>query len=149
MLEITAFDELSIRMRLEDLTQTQVEFAFDYVRISDGVDETGGPGPAANRLHARAEHRHQADQGAGRVAGRAGRVRDGQWLAGSLAASAGAPAGCGHPSAPPGAVRRQGRPGQRRDAGVPGSEFAADPAETCASQTINFLPDKRLCLFEI
>jgi enediyne biosynthesis thioesterase len=39
MLEITAFDELSIRMRLEDLTQTQVEFSFDYVRISNGFDE--------------------------------------------------------------------------------------------------------------
>ncbi|MGI8666802.1 MAG: acyl-CoA thioesterase [Jatrophihabitans sp.] len=39
MMEITAFDELSIRMRLEDLTQTQVEFAFDYVRISNGFDE--------------------------------------------------------------------------------------------------------------
>ena len=37
--EITAFDELSIRMRLEDLTQTQVEFSFDYVRISNGFDE--------------------------------------------------------------------------------------------------------------
>ena len=36
--EITAFDELSIRMRLEDLTQTQVEFAFDYVRLLDGVE---------------------------------------------------------------------------------------------------------------
>jgi enediyne biosynthesis thioesterase len=39
MMEITAFDELSIRMRLEDLTQTQVEFSFDYVRISNGFDE--------------------------------------------------------------------------------------------------------------
>ena len=37
--EITAFDELSIRMRLEDLTQTQIGFAFDYVRISNGFDE--------------------------------------------------------------------------------------------------------------
>jgi enediyne core biosynthesis thioesterase len=37
--EITAFDELSIRMRLEELTQTQVAFAFDYVRVTDG-DET-------------------------------------------------------------------------------------------------------------
>jgi enediyne biosynthesis thioesterase len=34
--EITAFDELSIRMRLEDLTQTQVQFAFDYVRVREG-----------------------------------------------------------------------------------------------------------------
>ena len=34
--EITAFDELSIRMRLEDLTQTQIGFAFDYVRLRDG-----------------------------------------------------------------------------------------------------------------
>ncbi|GGU95898.1 4-hydroxybenzoyl-CoA thioesterase [Streptomyces albospinus] len=31
--EITAFDELSIRMRLEDVTQTQIGFAFDYVRL--------------------------------------------------------------------------------------------------------------------
>lgn len=38
--EISAFDELSIRMRLEDLTQTQIGFAFDYVRVRrDGVDE--------------------------------------------------------------------------------------------------------------
>jgi enediyne biosynthesis thioesterase len=36
--EITAFDELSIRMRLEDLTQTQIEFAFDYVRLRDGLE---------------------------------------------------------------------------------------------------------------
>jgi enediyne core biosynthesis thioesterase len=35
--EITAFDELAIRMRLADLTQTQIGLAFDYVRIaSDG-----------------------------------------------------------------------------------------------------------------
>src|SRR3954453_15836870 len=31
--EITAFDELSIRMRLLELGQTQLEFGFDYVRI--------------------------------------------------------------------------------------------------------------------
>lgn len=31
--EITAFDELSIRMRLEELTQTQVHFTFDYVLL--------------------------------------------------------------------------------------------------------------------
>lgn len=37
--EITAFDELSIRMRLEDLTQTQIAFAFDYVRLRDGFEE--------------------------------------------------------------------------------------------------------------
>lgn len=34
--EITAFDELSIRMRLEELTQTQIEFSFDYVRVTGG-----------------------------------------------------------------------------------------------------------------
>ena len=35
--EITAFDELSVRMRLEELTQTQVQFAFDYVHLhADG-----------------------------------------------------------------------------------------------------------------
>lgn len=31
--EITAFDELSVRMRLEELTQTQLEFSFDYVQL--------------------------------------------------------------------------------------------------------------------
>ncbi len=33
--EITAFDQLSVRMRLEDLTQTQIQFSFDYVRLAD------------------------------------------------------------------------------------------------------------------
>lgn len=37
--EITAFDDLSIRMRLEDLTQTQIQFAFDYVRLRDGLED--------------------------------------------------------------------------------------------------------------
>lgn len=37
--EISAFDELSIRMRLEELTQTQIGFAFDYVRLREGVAE--------------------------------------------------------------------------------------------------------------
>ena len=37
--EITAFDRLSIRMRLTDLTQTQIGFAFDYVRLRDGLEE--------------------------------------------------------------------------------------------------------------
>jgi enediyne biosynthesis thioesterase len=36
--EITAFDELSVRMRLDELTQTQVQFSFDYVKIDE--DET-------------------------------------------------------------------------------------------------------------
>lgn len=39
MSELTAFDELSIRMRLEDLTQTQIVFAFDYVRVRGGLEE--------------------------------------------------------------------------------------------------------------
>ncbi|MCW2877847.1 MAG: hypothetical protein JWQ95_1947 [Sphaerisporangium sp.] len=38
--EITAFDELSIRMRLQELAQTQVEFSFDYVRLDAGDGET-------------------------------------------------------------------------------------------------------------
>lgn len=38
MVEISAFDELSIRMRLEDLTQTQIGFAFDYVRLRDDME---------------------------------------------------------------------------------------------------------------
>jgi enediyne biosynthesis thioesterase len=32
--EITAFDELSIRMQLEELTQTQIQFSFDYVQLA-------------------------------------------------------------------------------------------------------------------
>ena len=38
--EITAFDELSIRMRLIELAQTQLEFGFDYVRLDPGGLET-------------------------------------------------------------------------------------------------------------
>jgi enediyne biosynthesis thioesterase len=37
--EITAFNEVSVRMRLEDLTQTQIGFAFDYVRVDSGLEE--------------------------------------------------------------------------------------------------------------
>ncbi|MBG0829062.1 acyl-CoA thioesterase [Planomonospora sp. ID67723] len=37
--EITAFDELSIRMRLGELSQTQLEFSFDYVRLDAGGGE--------------------------------------------------------------------------------------------------------------
>lgn len=35
--EITAFDDLSIRMRLDELTQTQVGFSFEYVRVTGGA----------------------------------------------------------------------------------------------------------------
>ncbi|MFC4146089.1 acyl-CoA thioesterase [Micromonospora mangrovi] len=38
--EITAFDDLSIRMRLVELGQTQVHFGFDYVRLDAGGGET-------------------------------------------------------------------------------------------------------------
>jgi enediyne biosynthesis thioesterase len=31
--EVTAFEELSIRMSLEELTQSQIAFSFDYVRL--------------------------------------------------------------------------------------------------------------------
>jgi enediyne core biosynthesis thioesterase len=38
--ELALFDELSIRMWLADLTQTQIEFGFDYVKVSeDGVEQ--------------------------------------------------------------------------------------------------------------
>ncbi|MFI6422844.1 acyl-CoA thioesterase [Streptomyces sp. NPDC050842] len=54
--EITAFDRLSIRMRLEDLTQTQIGFTFDYVRLRDAPD--GGDGrPVAEDLVARGRQR--------------------------------------------------------------------------------------------
>jgi enediyne biosynthesis thioesterase len=36
--EITAFDELSVRMRLEELTQTQIQFSFDYVKVTGGAE---------------------------------------------------------------------------------------------------------------
>src|ERR1700754_1269590 len=38
--EITAFDELAIRMRLVELAQTQLEFGFDYVRLDPDGGET-------------------------------------------------------------------------------------------------------------
>ncbi|MCW3818274.1 acyl-CoA thioesterase [Micromonospora sp. DR5-3] len=38
--EITAFDEVSIRMRLVELGQTQLQFGFDYVRLNPGGGET-------------------------------------------------------------------------------------------------------------
>ena|SRR5690625_4415846 len=37
--ELTAFDRLSIRMTLVDLTQTQIEFEFSYVKIDDDEAE--------------------------------------------------------------------------------------------------------------
>jgi enediyne biosynthesis thioesterase len=37
--ELTAFDEVSVRMRLEDLMQTQIGFAFDYVRPHEGGEQ--------------------------------------------------------------------------------------------------------------
>jgi len=38
--EITAFDDLSVRMWLAELAQTQIEFGFDYVRLDPGGGET-------------------------------------------------------------------------------------------------------------
>jgi enediyne core biosynthesis thioesterase len=35
--EVTAFDEIALRLSLEELTRTQIAFAFDYVRV--GADE--------------------------------------------------------------------------------------------------------------
>ena len=37
--EITAFDELSIRMELLELGQTQIHFGFDYYRVGPGDGE--------------------------------------------------------------------------------------------------------------
>lgn len=33
--ELTAFDQLAIRMRLAELTQTQIEFGFDYLKLAN------------------------------------------------------------------------------------------------------------------
>jgi enediyne biosynthesis thioesterase len=38
--EITAFDEIAIRMYLVDLAQTQIEFSFDYARLEPGGGDT-------------------------------------------------------------------------------------------------------------
>ena len=37
--EITAFDEVSVRMRLIELGQTQLEFGFDYVHLTASGDQ--------------------------------------------------------------------------------------------------------------
>src|SRR5919197_5473308 len=43
--EITAFDQLSVRMRLVELAQTQIEFCFDYVRLdAEGAERLVPPG---------------------------------------------------------------------------------------------------------
>jgi enediyne biosynthesis thioesterase len=36
--EVSAFDEVSVRMRLEELTPTEICFAFDFVRVRDGAE---------------------------------------------------------------------------------------------------------------
>ena len=36
--EITAFDDIAIRMRLLELAQTQIEFGFDYVRLQPELE---------------------------------------------------------------------------------------------------------------
>jgi enediyne biosynthesis thioesterase len=36
--ELTAFDEVSVRMSLVELAQTQLEFTFDYVLLRDGAE---------------------------------------------------------------------------------------------------------------
>lgn len=41
---VTANDELSIRMRLEELTRTEIEFGFEYVRLGDGTEDVLGRG---------------------------------------------------------------------------------------------------------
>jgi enediyne core biosynthesis thioesterase len=37
--ETNAFDEISIRMRLEEMTDTQIAYAFDYVRTNGGQEQ--------------------------------------------------------------------------------------------------------------
>ena len=73
--EISAFDEVSIRMRLEDLTQTQIGVRLRLRADPPGLRGAESPGQAAGRLHAGAEQRHQSDPGAGPAAERARRLR--------------------------------------------------------------------------
>ncbi|WP_436494329.1 acyl-CoA thioesterase [Actinokineospora sp. HUAS TT18] len=42
--EILAADELSVRMRLEELTRTQLQFTFDYVRFRGGSEKLAARG---------------------------------------------------------------------------------------------------------
>ncbi|HEY1919949.1 MAG TPA: acyl-CoA thioesterase [Streptosporangiaceae bacterium] len=42
--EVFAFDEIAIRMRLAELTQTQVAFTFDYVRLGGRAEESVASG---------------------------------------------------------------------------------------------------------
>lgn len=51
---VTAFNEIAVRMRVVDLARTEIEFAFDYVRISDDMEE----------LVARGRHRVACMRGA-------------------------------------------------------------------------------------
>jgi enediyne core biosynthesis thioesterase len=37
--DINAFDELSIRMSLDEITQTQIQFRFDYVKVVQGKEK--------------------------------------------------------------------------------------------------------------
>ena len=37
--DINAFDELSIRMSLDEITQTQIQFRFDYVKVVEGKEK--------------------------------------------------------------------------------------------------------------
>ena len=37
--DITAYDELSVRMRLAELTRTQIQLSFDYVRLREESEE--------------------------------------------------------------------------------------------------------------
>lgn len=54
--ELSAFDEISIRLSLEELTQTQVAFAFDYVRLAGQAGSAMEPG-TAGELAARGRQR--------------------------------------------------------------------------------------------
>lgn len=38
--ELAAFDEVSVRMRLAELAQTQIQFTFDYVRLGPAGEQT-------------------------------------------------------------------------------------------------------------
>ncbi|MBC6451066.1 acyl-CoA thioesterase [Actinokineospora xionganensis] len=42
--EIMAHDELSVRMRLEEITRTQIQFTFDYVKTRDGKETLAARG---------------------------------------------------------------------------------------------------------
>lgn len=55
--ELSAFDEVLVRMRLAGLTQNQVTMHFDYIRVRKGVEDLVARGQQHVACMRRADHR--------------------------------------------------------------------------------------------